>query len=377
MNIKKVLIAPDSFKGTISSPEVCRIIAGKFKELIPGVETITIPIADGGEGTLECFLSAKEGKRVPLKVKGPWFEEMDAWYALINGGRTAVVELAVCAGLPLAGDRKNPELTTTYGVGQMMVHAAESGAGEILVAIGGSCTNDGGCGFAAAAGVIFLDKEGKSFVPTGGTLLDISSIDAAGIHPAIKNVRIRVMCDVDNPLYGKNGAAYIFAPQKGADGEMVRRLDKGLENLAEKIKIFTGNDIGAMQGAGAAGGAGGGLAAFFGCSLESGIQIILDAAGFDELAKGCDFILTGEGKLDSQSLRGKVIDGVASRAKPLGIPVIAVAGDIGEGYKEIYSRGVSAVVSTNRVAVPFEIAKERAKSDLADTIEDLIRILKL
>jgi glycerate kinase len=377
MMIKKVIIAPDSFKGTMSSPEICEIIREQFIKLLPETEVVSLPIADGGEGSAECFLIAKPGKRVPVKVKGPYFEEMNAVYALINGGQTAIVELAVSAGLPLVGDRKNPALTTTYGVGQMILHAAESGAEEILIAIGGSCTNDGGCGLATALGVRFINKEGKSFIPTGETLIDIDKIDVAGISQAIKNVRFRAMCDVDNPVYGKNGAAYVFGPQKGAGVDMVIRLDKGLKHLAEKIKTSIGKDISGMPGAGAAGGTSGGLAAFFDCSLESGIQMILDETGFEELVRGCDLILTGEGKIDSQSLRGKVIDGVASRAMPLGIPVIAVVGDIGDGYEEIYNRGVSAVVSTNRVAVPFEIARKRAKSDLKDTLDDLIRILKI
>ena len=377
MDIKKVLIAPDSFKGTISSLEVCRIISGKFKEFIPDVETLLVPIADGGEGTIDCFMTAKEGKRIPVAVKGPFFEEMDAEYALINEGQTAIIELAMCAGLPLAGDKKDPALTTTYGVGQMMVHAAEAGVSEILIALGGSCTNDGGCGLAAAAGVKFSNKERKSFVPTGRTLADIDEIDTSGISPALNNVRIRAMCDVDNPFYGKNGAAFVFAPQKGADEEMVCMLDGGLRKLAKKIKTFTGKEIGDMPGAGAAGGAGGGLAAFFNCSLESGIQIMLDAAGFEEIAKGCDLILTGEGKLDSQSLRGKVISGIASRAAPLDIPVIVIAGVASDGYEGVYERGVSAVVVTNRAGLPPHAVKERAKSDLADTMDDLIRILKL
>ena len=377
MDIKKILIAPDSFKGTISSPEICRIIGKKIKDLIPEAEIVAIPIADGGEGTADCFLVAKEGKRVPIKVKGPMFEEMDAWYALINDGRTAIVELAVCAGLPLVGDKKNPDLTTTYGVGQMILHAAGSGAGEILIALGGSCTNDGGCGCAAALGVAFFNKNGEKFVPTGGTLSEIESIDTSGIDSRLKNVRLRAMCDVDNPLHGKNGAAYVFAPQKGANKEMVVLLDKGLKNLAEKIKTFVGINIETTPGAGAAGGIGGGLSAFFNCSLESGIQIILDGIGFEEVASGCDLILTGEGKIDSQSLRGKAASGVASRAKALGIPVIAIVGDVGFGYEAFYEKGVTAIVSTNRVAVPFDVAKERARSDLADTVEDLIRVLKL
>jgi len=375
MNIRKVLIAPDSFKGSMSSPEVCGIIKKQFEEQIRGVEVISLPIADGGEGAAECFLGAAGGRKINVRVKGPYFEDMDAWYARINGGRTAVVELALCAGLTLTKGRNDPSKTTTFGVGQLALHAAKSGAEEIIIAIGGSCTNDGGCGFASALGVVFKDSDGKSFVPTGGTLAGIDSIDVSGIDPALKNVKFKAMCDVDNPLFGENGAAYVFAPQKGADKAMVSLLDDGLKNLAEKIKVFTGKDIAGMPGAGAAGGIGGGIAAFFDCRLESGIQTMLDVAGFESLASGCDLILTGEGKLDSQSLRGKAVSGVAGRAQKLGIPVIAIVGIVGDGYEEIYENGVSAVLCTNRMALPFEEARLRAKEDLADTVSCLIKLL--
>ena len=377
MEIKKVLIAPDSFKGTMNSIEVCDIISGSLKSRIPDVVVISIPVADGGEGTAECFLIAKGGRKVNVNVKGPFFDDLNVWYALINDGKTAIVELAACAGLSLVEGRKDPCNTTTYGVGQMALHAANSGAEEIYFAIGGSCTNDGGCGCAAALGVKFFDKNGIEFVPVGESLVDIETIDVSGIDKAIKNVKLNVICDVDNPLFGENGAAYIFAPQKGADGDMVRQLDEGLRNLAEKIKEFSGKDIGMMPGAGAAGGIGGGLAAFFDCRLESGIQTMLDVVEFEEIVSGCSLVLTGEGKIDSQSLRGKVVAGVAERTKPLGIPVIAIVGDIGDGYKGIYEKGVSAVVSTNRVALPFDEVKNRVKSDLSDAVTDLVNILIL
>ena len=377
MEIKKVLIAPDSFKGTMNSIEVCEIISKGFKSQIPDVEIVSIPVADGGEGTAECFLSAKGGEKVNVKVKGPFFDDLDVSYALINDGKTAIVELATCAGLSLVEGRKDPSKTTTYGLGQIALHAAISGAKEIYFAIGGSCTNDGGCGCAAALGVKFFDKDGVEFVPVGESMINIESIDVSAIDPVIENVKLNVICDVNNPLYGENGAAYIFAPQKGADDDMVRQLDEGLRHLSKKIKEFVGKDIGMMPGAGAAGGIGGGLAAFFDCRLDSGIQTMLDVVEFEEIVSGCSLVLTGEGKIDSQSLRGKVVAGVAERTKPLGIPVIAIVGDIGEGYKGIYEKGVSAVVSTNRVALPFDEVKDRVKSDLSDTVTDLINILIL
>lgn len=243
--------------------------------------------------------------------------------------------------------------------------------------LGGSCTNDAGAGMAAALGVKFLDGNGREFVPVGGTLKDIRHIDCSHRLPVLNGVEIVAMCDIDNPLYGPNGAAAVFAPQKGAGPEDVTLLDEGLRQTAEAIKDSLRLDVSGLAGAGAAGGMGAGIYAFLDARLQSGIQTILNTVHFDELLRGTDIVFTGEGKLDAQSLRGKVVLGVADRAKQAGVPVIAVVGDIGDGIDEVYARGVSAVFSINRVAVPFAQAKPRSRSDLSLTMGDILRILRI
>lgn len=372
--MEKVVLIPDSFKGTMSSMEICEIMKNQIKTYYPRSEVISIPVADGGEGSVDAFLTAMGGRKVFTQVKGPYMEDMQAFYGVIGSG-TAVVELAACAGLPLVDDDKHPDKTTTYGVGQLMEHAAIHGCNKIIVGIGGSCTNDLGTGAAAAAGIKFYDKEGNLFVPTGGTLCEIDRIDVSGLNPALRNVEIVGMCDIDNPLYGENGAACVFAPQKGADESLVKTLDKGLRSASRVIREQLNLDIAQIAGAGAAGGMGGGLIAFFGAELQMGIETILNTVGFDSLAANADLIISGEGKMDTQSLRGKVVIGVARHAKSLGIPLVAVVGDIGDGIEQAYQEGVSGVFSINRVAVDFKEAKQRSRSDLAFTIDNLMRFL--
>lgn len=373
--MKKIVLIPDSFKGTMSSKEICGLMREQIKRHYPEAEVISIPVADGGEGSVEAFLTALNGEKVLVTVKGPFLEEIDSFYGIVNG-KTAVIEMAACAGLPLVGERKQPDLTTTFGVGQMMVDAAKRGCKKIIVGLGGSCTNDCGAGAAAAAGVRFYDQNGRAFIPTGGTLSSARRIDVSGISPDLKNVQITAMCDIDNPLYGENGAAYVFAPQKGADPDMVRRLDDGLKSFSGLIKQELQQDIACLPGAGAAGGMGAGMKAFFNAGLCMGIEAVLDTVNFDELAKGADLVISGEGKLDSQSLRGKVVIGVARRTKRLGIPLIAVVGDIGDRIQSVYEQGVSAVFSINRVAMDFQEARKRSREDLSLTIDNLMRFLQ-
>lgn len=370
--MKKYVLIPDSFKGTMSSGEICRIMKAQILRFCPGAEVVNIPVADGGEGSVDAFLQAAGGKKRRIPVKGPYMEDIDADYGILPDG-TAVIETASCAGLPLVEGRQNPEKTTTYGIGQMMVDAAACGCRRIVVGLGGSCTNDGGAGAAAAAGVRFWGEDGKDFLPTGGTLSGIRKIDCTGLDPRLHGVEILAMCDIDNPLFGTEGAASVFAPQKGADEEMVRRLDAGLRNFAKVIGESLGIDVAEVPGAGAAGGMGAGMLAFFGAKLQKGIDVMLDVVGFDDLVKDADMVFTGEGKIDQQSIRGKVVVGVARRMKGLNIPLIAVVGDIGDRIEAAYSEGVSAVFSINRVAVPYQEARLRSRDDLALTMENLMR----
>lgn len=362
----------------MSSARICALMKKAAEAVFPDCETVSIPVADGGEGSVDAFLEAAGGVKQQLTVKNPFFEDMESFYGILDGDeteKTAVVEMAACAGLPLASGRLNPHVTTTYGAGQLIAHALEKGCKKIIIGLGGSATNDGGCGAAAALGAVFFDKDGKRFVPTGGTLKDIARIDIAGIDARIGQTDCIAMCDIDNPLHGKNGAAYIFGPQKGADETAVRELDEGLRHLAEIIKRDIGIDKADYPGAGAAGGMGYGMLCFLGARLKMGIETVLDTAGFDRRIADADCIFTGEGKIDSQSLRGKVVIGVARRAKKAGVPVIAVVGDAEKDIDAVYDEGVTAVFSINRLAVPFSEARKTAEQDLSAAMGNILRLM--
>lgn len=375
--MKKVILMPDSFKGTMSSSEICAIMRAEILKKFPDCDVRSIPVADGGEGTVECFVEAMNGERVTLTVKGPFMEDIEGFYATVDGGKTAIIEMAAAAGLPMVSGREDPCLATTYGVGQLICDAVKRGCKRIVVGLGGSCTNDMGVGAAAGAGAVFYDAAGNSFIPTGSTLSKIAKIDISAIKELMAGVEVVAMCDIDNPLYGESGAAYVFSPQKGADADTVKLLDDNLRIGAETVKKELGVDVADIPGAGAAGGMGAGMVAFFGAELKAGIETVLDTVGFESMASDADFIFTGEGRIDSQSLRGKVVIGIAQRAKEIGVPVIAVVGDIGDNMESAYDMGVSAIYSINRVAVDFSKAKTRSKSDLALTMDTILRTLRL
>lgn len=369
--MQKLVLAPDSFKGTMSSRRVCELMEQAISAVLPGAEVISIPVADGGEGSVNALLAAAGGERKKLKVTGPDGDLVQGFFGLLPD-RTAVVEMAAAAGFSLT-KLKDPERTTTYGVGQLLRGALDAGAERLLLCLGGSATNDGGCGAAAACGVRFFDAAGNSFVPVGGTLKKIAKIYAAGLDARLRKTPVAVMCDIDNPLCGSRGAAAFFAPQKGADPEMVLRLDAGLAHLAEILRRDLHAEVENLPGAGAAGGMGAGTAAFFGGKLQSGIETVLDAVHFDAHLDGCDLVLTGEGKLDGQSLRGKTVAGVARRAGSRGIPVAAIVGDIGADAGAAYDLGVTGIFSINRTAISYEQARLRAEEDLRLTVENLLR----
>lgn len=373
--MKKIILAPDSFKGTMTSSEICAVMKSEIKAVYPDCHAVSFPVADGGEGTVAAMVEAVGGKTVEAKVKGPFGEEISSFYGLLNNG-AAVIEMAAAAGLPMVRGREDPMRTTTYGVGQLIKKAVLDGAENILIGLGGSCTNDGGCGAASALGVRFFDREGREFLPVGGNLCDIAKIDVSEAQRLLKGVTLRLMCDVDNSLYGEKGAAFVFAPQKGADEETVRLLDKGLEHLGGLLEgICPG--VSALPGGGAAGGMGAGLRAMLGAQIVSGIEGVLDAAGFEAMLEGCDLVITGEGRIDAQSLRGKVVFGVCRRAKKAGVPVCAVVGDALDGQLEgAEERGLCAVFPINRRAVPFKEARLTAKTDLAYTVKSMMAFLK-
>ena len=373
--MEKILLVPDSFKGTLSSRQVCQVMAGQLRRFFPQAQVKSIPVADGGEGSVEAFLAAAGGERRTRTVTGPFGEPVEAFYGVLGDGRTAVIEMAACAGLPLAEGRLNPERATTYGVGELLLAAKEAGCTKAILGLGGSCTNDGGAGAAAALGAKFTRADGAAFVPSGGTLGEIAALDVSPVAQALQGMELTAMCDIDNPLYGEAGAAAVFAPQKGADAAMVARLDAGLRHLGQVAARCLGRDFSHLPGAGAAGGLGFGMAAFCGAQLRMGIDAVLDAVGFDSLLPGTDVVFTGEGKIDSQSARGKVVSGVAVRCRKAGVPVVAVVGQIGQGFEEMYQQGLTAVFSINRAAQPFAESRFHAGENLALTMENIARLL--
>ena len=373
--MEKILLVPDSFKGTLSSRQVCQVMAGQLRRFFPQAQVKSIPVADGGEGSVEAFLAAAGGERRTRTVTGPFGEPVEAFYGVLGDGRTAVIEMAACAGLPLAEGRLNPERATTYGVGELLLAAKEAGCTKAILGLGGSCTNEGGAGAAAALGAKFTRADGTAFVPSGGTLGEIAALDVSPVAQALQGMELTAMCDIDNPLYGEAGAAAVFAPQKGADAAMVARLDAGLRHLGQVSARCLGRDFSHLPGAGAAGGLGFGMAAFCGAQLRMGIDAVLDAVGFDSLLPGTDVVFTGEGKIDSQSARGKVVSGVAVRCRKAGVPVVAVVGQIGQGFEEMYQQGLTAVFSINRAAQPFAESRFHAGENLALTMENIARLL--
>ena len=373
--MKKCVVVSDSFKGTVSSREICEIAQRVIPRHFPACAVVCIPVADGGEGTVDCFIQAMGAQRVEVTVTNALGEKSAAAYARI--GELAIIEMAAAAGLPQVGALRCPGTATTYGVGELIAHAAHSGCKRILLGLGGSATNDGGCGCAAALGVGFLDADGQSFVPVGDTLGRIARIDTAKADELLRSVEITVMCDVTNPLYGPTGAAYVFAPQKGADAEKVKSLDVGLRHFGDVIRSQLGIDVSRMPGAGAAGGMGAGCVALLGGMIQSGIDAVLDVTGFDRQLEGADLVITGEGRIDSQSAGGKVISGVARRTKAKGIPLIAIAGGIADSAGAVYDIGVSAMFSTDRAALPVDMLGARSPGDYEATLSDIMSLIAI
>ena len=370
----KYVLIPDSFKGTLSSEDICRIASEEILRLEPEAEICAIPVADGGEGTVDAFLAAVGGTRAEVPCTGPCGQEVMGFYGLLPDG-TAVVEMDAAAGLPLAGACRDPEKTTTYGVGQLMAHALSRGAKRLVLGLGGSATNDGGCGAAAALGAEFLDEEGRAFVPTGGTLTQIAHIRMKGLRETLAGAEVTVMCDIDNPLCGPAGAAAVFGPQKGADAAMVARMDAGLRHLAEMLEKDVGMEVLTLAGGGSAGGFGAGAAAFFGGQLRMGIDVVLDLTDFDRKCRGASLVITGEGHLDSQSLRGKTVVGVARRARALGVPAAALVGGCETALDAVYAEGVSGVFPIHPALCTWPQAAARTEEDLRFTMGNLLRFM--
>lgn len=373
--MKSFLLIPDSFKGTMSSEKVCSIMEQAIKDTYVNCNIVSVPIADGGEGTVNSFVKACQGAELKCTVYDPYFNEMEGYLGLIDEEQTAIIEVAACCGFMQKRDNHNIETTSTYGVGQLIDYALNLGVKRIVVGLGGSITNDGGCGLAAALGIKFYDYNNQPFIPLSGNLKEISRIDTSSLDKRLNKIKLTAMCDINNPLFGENGAAYVFSPQKGASPKQVKLLDEGLRHLAEVCQKDLPYSDASFAGAGAAGGIAYGMKCFLNAKIQMGIQAILDAINFKKLAQEASLIFTGEGKMDAQSLSGKAVIGIAKRAKKLNKRVVAVVGSVDEDISEVYKMGITAVFCTNRACLPFEKAKLRCEKDLYDTMKDIITVI--
>lgn len=377
--MKKITVAIDSFKGSLSSHEVACAFERGFRREFPQAEVCKVSVADGGEGTVEALVQTLGGEEVRIVASDPLMRGVEVCYGIVDGGRTAVMEMSAASGLPLlAPEERNPLKTTTYGTGEMIADALARGCRKFLVGIGGSATNDAGVGMLRALGFRFLDAEGQELVGGGEILDKIATIDDSGVLEALHEAEFVVACDVTNPLYGPEGAAYVFAPQKGADAAMVEQLDGGLRNFAEVVKRYNGEDVASLQGAGAAGGLGGGFKALLGARLERGIEMVLGAMRFDDIIAGSDLVVTGEGRLDSQTVMGKTPSGVLRAACKQGIPCIAIGGAI-EYCKELAESDFAALFPVVSGPVSLERAMQRdvAEANVERTATQIAKMLKI
>ena len=373
----KFVIAPDKYKGSLTAFEFCNAVEEGLNRAMEKVEIIKMPLADGGDGTIDVVKHYLKGDIVKVNVDDPLFRTVEAGYLLSQETRISYIEMAEASGLNLLKeDEKNCMLTTTLGTGELIADALQKGAKEIILGIGGSATNDGGMGMASALGFRFLDKDNAVLEPKGENLIHIKTIDSSQVNPLLKNVEVKVACDVTNPLYGKNGAAYIYAGQKGASNEDLEALDNGLRNYSKIVQRQFGIDVQQIEGAGAAGGMGAGSVVFLNAQLTSGIDLIKELADFDTNIKGADWIITGEGKLDDQTLSGKTISGVIKSAKNQNIPVAALCGSVNMSVETQKELGLTYAVSIVKGISDLEEAMASSYTNLVHAAFNFGRILK-
>ena len=374
----KIVIAPDSFKGSLTALEAADAIKEGVERVIPGAEIDEVPMADGGEGTVQALVDATGGQIITEEVCDPLVNQIEANFGILGDGVTAVIEMAAASGLPLVPeDKRNPMLTTTYGTGELIRAALDRKCKKLIVGIGGSATVDGGAGMAQALGARLLDKNGNEVPRGGGGLEYLDRIDISQLDPRIAEAVTVVACDVDNPLVGPRGGPEVYGPQKGATPEMVKKLDKYLDRYADIIRRDLGVDVKEMPGAGAAGGLGAGLMAFLNAELKSGIDIVIEASGLEKHLKDADLVITGEGKIDSQTIYGKTPIGVAKTAKKFDLPVIGIGGGISDDASVVYENGIDALMSIVSYPMPLEMAVKNAYELLADASERAIRLTQI
>lgn len=374
----KFVLAPDSFKESMTAKEAAEAMKRGIKKVMPEAECVLVPMADGGEGTVQSLVDATEGEIIEVLVTGPKGDKVNAMFGILGDGETAVIEMASASGIHLVKkEERNPLFTTTYGTGELIKAALDRKVKRIFIGIGGSATNDGGAGMIQALGAKLLDEEGNEISFGGGALEKLSKIDLSSLDERLKDVTIEVACDVTNPLTGIKGASHVFGPQKGATPEIVEQLDKNLAHYAEIIRKDLNKDIENVPGAGAAGGLGGGLMAFLNAELKRGVELVIKYTNLEEKMEGASYVFTGEGSIDSQTVFGKTPYGVSTTAQKLGIPVIAFAGRIGDGVEVLYDKGINSIVGIMKGAASIEEALKQGAKNLEKTAENIARILMI
>ena len=373
----RFLFASDSFKGSLSSEKIIKLLKESAENVFPGCETRGVPIADGGEGTVDAVIAVTKGEKRVIEVHGPLMENVESSYGIFHGD-CAIIEMAAASGLPMVSpEKRNPLNTTTYGTGELIRDALDQGYQKISIAIGGSATNDGGMGAMRALGIRFLDAEGKELEGRGSDLAKVVDIDSTNLHSAVAEAEFTVMCDVNNPLTGPKGATYTFGKQKGGTPEILDELEMGMKNYAMVIQKKFGIKVDSIAGAGAAGGLGAALCVFLNAEMKSGIETVLDLIDFDGLLEETDLVVTGEGQIDWQSAFGKVPSGIGQRCQAKGIPAVAVVGGMGSGAEKIYEFGVESIIPTINGAMEMEEALERAEELYRGATERMFRMIRV
>ncbi|WP_110916218.1 glycerate kinase [Klebsiella aerogenes] len=374
----KIVIAPDSYKESLSALDVATAIETGFREIYPHAEYVKVPVADGGEGTVEAMVAATQGHIVQVSVTGPLGEPVNAFYGLSGDMRCAYIEMAAASGLEsVPPTRRNPLLTTSWGTGELIRHALDAGVSQIIIGIGGSATNDGGAGMAQALGAKLLSAGQQQIAPGGGALETLARIDLSELDPRLADCRIDVACDVTNPLTGPQGASAVFGPQKGATAAMIERLDRGLQHFAQIIDRDLDIDVLSLEGGGSAGGIGAALYAFCGANLRPGIEIVTDALGLADLVADADLVITGEGRIDSQTIHGKVPVGVAKVAKRFNVPVIGIAGSLTADVGVVHQHGLDAVFSVLYSVCTLDEALANAAANVRMTARNVAAVLEM
>ena len=375
--IMKIVIAPDSFKGSLSAQKVCDIVSSACSNIFPDAEIISLPVSDGGEGMVDCLYEICNGTMKSVSSTDPLGRPIKSNYLILEDG-TAVIEMAAASGLPFLSEfEKNPMVTSSSGTGTLILDALDSGCKKIILGIGGSATVDGGNGMAQVLGLSLLDQNGTPISPDGGGLEKLTELNITNLDPRLKKIPISIACDVDNPLCGSNGSAAIYGPQKGATPKMVEQLDKNLAHFAKILKTETGIELENLSGIGAAGGLALPLVALCGANLEKGLDVIFNYLGFEETITNADFIITGEGRTDYQSAMGKVLSGVCSKAKQKNIPVICLSGALEPGYEALYDTGLTAAFATTANCNPLEWQLEHIEKNLYNSTINILNLLKI